>query len=146
MAPRILTEGAHAESKPQLQPRHHHKADVSVDTVNTQFGRTNRANVPIASVAKVFFQKAAHRIPQGHVVPVTPDHEQVLATPDQPDRTGTRNYLNPTTAGGRTPRQGLEPATHTPEQATAAARPQTAHQRQGDATTSYVHTLKQKPL
>jgi hypothetical protein len=79
-----------------------------------------------------------------HVVPATPNHEQVLAIHDQADRTGTRNRINPDTAGGGPSSQDPKPATHTPEQATAAARPQTAHKRQRDAATSFVHTLKQK--
>jgi hypothetical protein len=36
---------------PRPLPGHHNKADVSVDAVNTWFGRTNRANAAIPGMA-----------------------------------------------------------------------------------------------
>jgi hypothetical protein len=80
-----------------------------------------------------------------HVVPAPQSHEQLLASQEQPERTGARNHPNPYTAGGGPTSQDPEPATHTPEQATATARPKLAHQHQRDAITTFVHTLKQKP-
>lgn len=91
--------------------REDHKADVNVDTVHTPLaGQTAHTRLPLtperSPTKKILSQNRRH-----HVVPATPDHEQVLATHDQADRTGTRNRKNAAPAGGRPISQGLEPAT-----------------------------------
>jgi hypothetical protein len=95
----------------QPQPRNTYKADVSVDTVNTHFGRTKDA---VAALPKPL-EAESNLWNAGHVVPLTPDHEVVLVTHDQHDESGTRYRRNPTTAGGGPTSQGTVPATHTPE-------------------------------
>ena len=60
-------------------PRQRHKADVSVDTVNTLPGTTNcpAALFIMLGEPRTKIRKQSLR---GHAVPITPDHELVLDT------------------------------------------------------------------
>ena len=71
------------------------KADVSVDTVHTLFGRTNRTVVSSPAPRKYYFQAFSNKAGQVMLLPSAHDHEQVLDNHAQPDSTRTRYRIKP---------------------------------------------------